>query len=104
LIFLRLLNSSNFHFFHFFSDDDKPKEATTVVPPLTTSIALKKRPQEDTMVDKPPQDLQEKFVGAQAIKRRKKTAHTAIVSLEAHRSSSSSDHVSTILCTLTLCF
>jgi hypothetical protein len=76
------------------------KEATTVVPPSATSIALKKRPQEETMVDKPLQDLQEKVVGAQAVKHQNKTAHTATISLEAHQSSSSFDHVSTIFCTL----
>jgi hypothetical protein len=33
------------------------QEATTIVPPSATSIALKKRPQEETMVEKPPHDL-----------------------------------------------
>jgi hypothetical protein len=56
------------------------------------------------MVDKPSQDLQEKVVGMQPIKRRKRTTHTTSVSIEAHRPSSSSDHVSTTLCTLILCF
>jgi hypothetical protein len=56
------------------------------------------------MVDKPLQDLQEKVVGVQAIKRRKKTTHTTTISLEAHLSSSSSNHVSTTFCTLTLHF
>jgi hypothetical protein len=74
-----------------------------VVLPLATSSALKKCPQEETMVDKPLQDLQEKIVGAQAVKHRKETTHTTTVSLEAHRSSSSSDHVSTTFYTLTLC-
>jgi hypothetical protein len=74
-----------------------------VVLPLATSSASKKPPQEETVVDKPLQDLQEKFVGVQAVKRRKKTTHITTVSLEAHHSSSSSNHVSTIFCTLTLC-
>jgi hypothetical protein len=56
------------------------------------------------MVDKPLQNLQEKVVGVQAIKRRNEMTHTTTVSLEAHQSSSSSDHVSTTFCTLTLCF
>jgi hypothetical protein len=40
----------------------------------------------------------------QPLKCQKKTTRTATVSLEAHRPSSSSDHVSTIFCTLTICF
>jgi hypothetical protein len=56
------------------------------------------------MVDKPLQDLQEKVVDAQAVKRRKKATLTTTVSLEAHRSYSSYDHVSTTSCTLTLHF
>jgi hypothetical protein len=56
------------------------------------------------MVNKPLQDLQEKVVGAQALKRRKKLTLMTTISLEAHRSSSSSDHVSTTSCTLTLHF
>jgi hypothetical protein len=55
------------------------------------------------MVDKPLQDLQEKVVDAQAIKHQNKMTHTTSISLEAHRPSSSSDHVSTTFCTLILC-
>jgi hypothetical protein len=75
-----------------------------VVLPLATSIAPKKHPQEETMVDKPLQDLQENVVGAQAVKRRKKMTHTTTISLEAHQSSSSCDHVITTFCMLTLHF
>jgi hypothetical protein len=56
------------------------------------------------MVDKPLQDLQEKAVDVQAVKRHKKATLTIIVSLEVHQSSSSSDHVSTTSCTLSLPF
>jgi hypothetical protein len=55
-------------------------------------------------VDKPLQDLREKAVDVQAGKCHKKATLTTIVFLEAHQSSSSFDHVSTIFCTLTLCF
>jgi hypothetical protein len=55
-------------------------------------------------VDKPLQDLWEKAVDAQAGKHRNKATLTMTISLEAHQSFSSSDHVSTIFCTLTLCF
>jgi hypothetical protein len=55
-------------------------------------------------VDKPLQDLREKVVDAQAGKRHNKATLTMTVSLEAHQSSSSFDHVSTIFCTPTLCF
>jgi hypothetical protein len=75
-----------------------------VVPPSATSTASKGRSQEETMVDKASQDLEEKVVGTQPLKCQKKMTHTATISLEAHRPSSSSDHVSTIFWTLTLCF
>jgi hypothetical protein len=52
-----------------FSDDDKPKKTATVVLSSATSTAPKKRSQEETMVDKPSQDLQEKVVSMQPIKR-----------------------------------
>jgi hypothetical protein len=42
-------------------------------------------------------------VGTRPIKCRKRTTQTAFVSLETHRPSSSSDHVSTTFCTLILC-
>jgi hypothetical protein len=54
-------------------------------------------------VDKPLQDLREKAVDAQPLKRQKKMTRTATVSLEAHRPSSFYDHVSTTFYTLTLC-
>jgi hypothetical protein len=90
------LISNNF----LFSDDDKPKKATAVVPPSATSTASKGRSHEETMVDKPSHDLQEKLVGTQPLKRQKKMMRTVTVSLEAHRPSSSSDHVSTTFCIL----
>jgi hypothetical protein len=86
------------------SDDDKPKEATAIIPPSATSIALKKRPQEETIVDKPLQDFREKAVDAQPPRRQKKMTRTATISIEVHRPSSFSEHVSTIFYTQTLCF
>jgi hypothetical protein len=53
---------------------------------MATSIAPKKRPQEETMVGKPLQDLQEKVVDVQAVKHRKKATLTKTGSLEVHRS------------------
>jgi hypothetical protein len=55
-------------------------------------------------VDKPLQDLRAKTVDAQAGKHRKKATLMTTVYLEAHQSFFSSDHVSTIFCTLNLCF
>jgi hypothetical protein len=92
---LALVSSLEVEYF-FLSDDDKPKEATAVVPSSATSIAPKTRPQEETIVEKSPQDLREKAVDVKPPKRQKKTSRTATVSLESHQPSSSSDHVSTI--------
>jgi hypothetical protein len=86
----------------FFSNVEKPKGTNTMVPPSTTSAAVKKGSQEETMVGIQSQDALEKFVGAPSIKRRKKTTHSASVSLEAHQPLSSSDNVSTT-CTLIVC-
>jgi hypothetical protein len=55
-------------------------------------------------VVKPPQDLREKAVGVQPLKRQKKMSCTTTVSLEGYQPSSSSDHISNISLTLTLCF
>jgi hypothetical protein len=74
-----------------------------VVPPSATSTAPKKHPQEETIMDKPSQDLQEQVVGTQPLKCQKRTTQTTSVSLEAHQPSSSSDHVSTTFYTLKLC-
>jgi hypothetical protein len=73
-----------------------------VVLPLTTPTALKKISREETVVDNPSQDILEKIVGVQPVKRQKKTTHFASVSLEAHRPPSSSNHVSATFCILTL--
>jgi hypothetical protein len=55
-------------------------------------------------VVKPRKDLHEKAVGAQQLKRQKKTSRTATIYLEVYQPSSSSDHISNISLTLTLCF
>jgi hypothetical protein len=71
-----------------------------VVLPSTTPTAPKKSSQEETVVDNPSQDILEKVVGAQPVKRRKKMTHSASVLLEAHQPPSSSDHVSVTFCVL----
>jgi hypothetical protein len=55
------------------------------------------------MVDNPSQDILEKVFGAQPVKRRKKSTHSASISLEAHQPSSSSNHVNGTFYILTLC-
>jgi hypothetical protein len=77
-----------------FSNDDKPKKTNTMVLPLTTSTALVRDSQEETVLENPSQDILEKIVGAPPMKRRKKTTHYASVSLEAHHPVSSFDNVS----------
>jgi hypothetical protein len=70
-----------------------------VTPPPATSSASKRRSQEESMVVKPSSGLQKKIASAQPLKRQRKAAAVAAVSLEVHKPSSSSDHVSVTFCT-----
>jgi hypothetical protein len=78
----------------FLSDDDKPKETAAIVLPPPISVVAEKNSQEETVVEVPLEDALEKIMKAPVLKHRKKTTHTASVSLEAHQDTSSSDDVS----------
>jgi hypothetical protein len=88
----------------YFSNDEKPKKTNIVVLPPTTSTAPIGVSKEETVVENPSKDILEKIVGAPPAKRRKKTTHSAFVSLEAHQPLSSSNNVSISFCILIFCF
>jgi hypothetical protein len=75
------------------SDNDNPKKDADVVPLSSALTTPRGRPQEETVVAKPSLVLPKKNSTAPPLKRQKKAA-AAIVSLEVHQPSSSSEHVS----------
>jgi hypothetical protein len=78
-----------------FSDDDKPKGDAAIVPPFGFSAAPEVRSQEEATVVEPSLVSPKKKATAPPSKRQKRGA-AATASLEVHRSSSSSDNVSSV--------